>query len=828
MKIVKRFSIIIILIAIIFMFEINSYASTTLQNEEEIFELTEEKLKSAKKIETSEKVELKAQETLQEEGQGNNTGIALFSSRTLTGEVELGDIYSNYEPIFIENDKENVYYLTYFSGSNSTGTYAYFKIVKQNIVTKEKEDIIGKGKSSDGTTYQEDAYYPLAHYELGNIIYVECVNYNCNVSDYNKVKIFGIDITTKQLVYEQEFALTVNTADKYPSFAVDKEQRFYLVNDFTEIIVFDKNGSVYYRSKLTIGEPYEIIINSVSPTGKVLFYSVNQYRKSGLRSVAYQGIQKLENGKFVNKDYYTVSTANGKDPVWHFIDDQDKYAVNQYGEIAQFDYEAEGQTGISLLIITTTSKYQKDGYYGYPKRYPLYIINGNYIYIMGSQNELYVFDKSQYNFVGRIQNILDSDEEATQVEYITNVDGQVKLYYSEDSVLYVKTINLEDKEITAKQNILYSTHISQTHTKEEIEEKYKASNLFDYSQILYDIQPSTTVPYQEGTLKQGVIDDTLNRLNFYRWIYGVNKVTLNTSKMARNQKGALIQSINDVLTHQPEQPEGMTDEFYSEAYDGCNMKYENPEDTYSGNCDYNEAGPNEHIDDYVSDLYNVNLPGNTDAVGHRWSMLDPDAYATSFGYCNSYSTVSMYYNPNNTTNLEQNFYAYPTAGYFPNKLFNTSERWSIYFKDNVRFAEGYKLEFIYNGKSYEATELGLEATVPAITFKMPDELANLVGGRGKTMPVCTITVKLSGVTNENLDDVTYQYDVNFFTMEADLLKGDVNKDGKINLYDALQILKQAILGGALTDEQLYIMDYNGDGKVDLYDAFKFLQQAILG
>ena len=46
-------------------------------------------------------------------------------------------------------------------------------------------------------------------------------------------------------------------------------------------------------------------------------------------------------------------------------------------------------------------------------------------------------------------------------------------------------------------------------------------------------------------------------------------------------------------------------------------------------------------------------------------------------------------------------------------------------------------------------------------------------------------------------------------------------------YDALQILKQSILGGNLSDEMLYIMDYNDDGKVKLYDALKFLQQAIL-
>jgi len=56
----------------------------------------------------------------------------------------------------------------------------------------------------------------------------------------------------------------------------------------------------------------------------------------------------------------------------------------------------------------------------------------------------------------------------------------------------------------------------------------------------------------------------------------------------------------------------------------------------------------------------------------------------------------------------------------------------------------------------------------------------------------------------------------------------VNKDGYVRLYDAFKILEQAILGGYLTPEEVYIMDYNGDKEVTLYDAFKFLEQAILG
>ena len=66
------------------------------------------------------------------------------------------------------------------------------------------------------------------------------------------------------------------------------------------------------------------------------------------------------------------------------------------------------------------------------------------------------------------------------------------------------------------------------------------------------------------------------------------------------------------------------------------------------------------------------------------------------------------------------------------------------------------------------------------------------------------------------------------TVEEQYLKGDVNKDGKITIYDVIQILNQSILGGDLTDDMLYIMDYNEDEKVTIYDAIQFLNEVILG
>ncbi len=77
-------------------------------------------------------------------------------------------------------------------------------------------------------------------------------------------------------------------------------------------------------------------------------------------------------------------------------------------------------------------------------------------------------------------------------------------------------------------------------------------------------------------------------------------------------------------------------------------------------------------------------------------------------------------------------------------------------------------------------------------------------------------------------EATMQYMATIITLEQNLLKGDVNGDGVVGLYDAFQILRTVILGdGDLSEDEQYIMDYNDDGEVGLYDAFQFLRQVIL-
>ena len=821
-SIVKIFviTILFIFVEMFFVYK-NSYALEEYKIKE-FFPLDQKAIDAMKDVQIDQETIKKAQEI--EENQ--NTNLLATRAATNTTDINLGKAYSNYKAIYVENDKQNIYILTDSRGSNTDNTsyYAYFKIMKQNVETNETKTIITKGKQT--TTSNEKAMYPVAYYVFENMIYLECVEYNDSIQQYEKVQVIGFDTKTGTIRFDKEFAVTIGVNDKYPSFAVDSEQRFYFVNDYEQIKVYNNQAKLIYHFNKANTGTNEIIINSVSPNDNVLLFSVNGTRNSPYRKLVYQGVQKLNEGKFVFQDAYVVIQANQQDPVWHFLDNE--YAVSQYGEIVKFNFNASNQTGITMQTIENCNKYQYDTYASLPKKGKLFAQIGNRLYVIGANNKIYVYDKNNnYKYIGSIEGILDEDEDILNVENIETVNNQAYIYYIKNGNRYLKKVNLSNEQITDKKTITYSNHSSTKHTQDEIEQKFEKTNLFDYTKNIYDVQPNYQAPYKEGTLKQGVITDTLNRINFYRWLYGVDEVTLNTNRMARNQKGALIQKVTNELTHTPSKPEGMSDAFYQEAYDGCNAKYQEG-DTYSGNCAFNYQPLNIHIDGYVDDINNVHFAGYNDAVGHRWSILDPYAYATSFGYCSPYSTVSMYFDDTNTDAITEDFYAYPTAGNFPKRLFKTNEKWSFYFVKKSTLTSNFKVEFIYNGKTYQATNVATEITTPAITFNMPSELVNLLGGSGKTMPEAKITVKISGVKDEDLNDNIYTYDVNFFSMKNDLLKGDVNYDGKVRLYDALQILKQSILGGNLSDEMLYIMDYNDDGRVKLYDALKFLQQAILG
>ncbi|MBQ1514891.1 MAG: S-layer homology domain-containing protein, partial [Lachnospiraceae bacterium] len=252
-----------------------------------------------------------------------------------------------------------------------------------------------------------------------------------------------------------------------------------------------------------------------------------------------------------------------------------------------------------------------------------------------------------------------------------------------------------------------------------------------------------------GALSGEVIDATLRMLNYGRWQAGLNPVSLRTEYMERSQKGAVILRALNRLTHTPSQPADMDDDFYHEAYAGVNAAAD-----YTGNCSYGDTLP-ESIFGYLDDTANL----EAGSIGHRLSLLDPRATGTSFGYCESYSALSMYISPAATDNRES-YYAWPSAGYFPvedidaNALWHITTGWYMYSNPAVTLT--------YDGTDYAAEDLEYDDYYSAFSFRAPDALREQIAGGGRYLPGTTVTVTLTGLYNEEGEEVIVTYPVMFF------------------------------------------------------------------
>ena len=296
-------------------------------------------------------------------------------------------------------------------------------------------------------------------------------------------------------------------------------------------------------------------------------------------------------------------------------------------------------------------------------------------------------------------------------------------------------------------------HSTMEHTKKEIIDKYNETrSTYHYNDSVYQEIPSLNIPYQEGSLRSEVEKDVLNQLNFYRYLAGLNELTINTTRQTANQKGALILAVNHYLSHYPSKPNNMDENFYQEGYSACGSK----SNTWQGNIS------NGYRIDKVPEAFiidNTNVDGN---VAHRSSMLNPKAKQVSFGFVNQYATMSIHYD--NINQNKDSYYSWPSSGYFPIEAMNQDSKtlWSIYL-GNYEMTKDTKVTLEYNNNSYIVDNNNLHYTNYSknMYYSLPKEFRLQITNNNKFVSGVKVHVKIDHLKNNH----SIEYDVKFFSVK---------------------------------------------------------------
>lgn len=200
------------------------------------------------------------------------------------------------------------------------------------------------------------------------------------------------------------------------------------------------------------------------------------------------------------------------------------------------------------------------------------------------------------------------------------------------------------------------------HTEDEIREFVKNHPADFTSPVEYEEEPLGKAPYSLGRLKYKTLQSALNTLNQIRYIAGLSSdVVLNDEYVKQAQGASVVNSVNDVLTHNPEKPAGMSDEVYRIGAEGAShsniaMGYNNIDTSL--------------VFGYMEDGDSSNI----DRLGHRRWLLNPSMKATGFGYYNNYTAA---YALDNSSAYSPEYGVIWPAQNMPTEYFNKDFPWSI-------------------------------------------------------------------------------------------------------------------------------------------------------
>ncbi|QYR22138.1 S-layer homology domain-containing protein [Paenibacillus sp. sptzw28] len=301
--------------------------------------------------------------------------------------------------------------------------------------------------------------------------------------------------------------------------------------------------------------------------------------------------------------------------------------------------------------------------------------------------------------------------------------------------------------------------------------KYKPMAIgFDYmaKSDIYEMPPVLSPPYSPGKLKVDYISDGINAVNFVRYLAGLpDDIQPDWSLGQQEQAAALVNAVNDELTHFPAKPKDMDEELFALGYKG----------TSSSNLFAGDPTLFSNVLGYMSDSDTSNI----DRVGHRRWILNPAMKKTMFGFVQTkgdypYPYASMYaFNRDRAEGaVDYDYIAWPSAGYFPSEIFVPKDAWSVSLNpdkyDNARTDKiQVSLTRISDNKTWSINQADVNKEgrfmnvetggfgIPFCIIFRPDNLDAFKEDD-------TFRVQISGVYDKSGNSAAISYDTTFFTM----------------------------------------------------------------
>lgn len=217
------------------------------------------------------------------------------------------------------------------------------------------------------------------------------------------------------------------------------------------------------------------------------------------------------------------------------------------------------------------------------------------------------------------------------------------------------------------------------HTTDEILAFLEQENAVKTDKITYKEQPSVTAPYKAGSLSSETLDSAVAMIRQIRFIAGLPyDISLNKDYNDLSQSAALVNYINNELSHEPSKPDDISEKLFQQSYEGAS----NSNIAFDSN---QKKTLNETlISSWMADKDSENIS----QLENRSKILNPSMEQVGFGaVTGSQGIYSAMYTADCSGESENTFGVAWPAQNMPIEYFGSDYPWSVSTNETLKASE---------------------------------------------------------------------------------------------------------------------------------------------